>query len=115
LDGRGVQVPDFPEGNFIGPTVISNVQTYMECYQKEIMGPVLVCLQVDNLDEAIEILNENRCERFHPRPSSRESTDKCAQDGNGCSIFTTNSGKAMTFQKRVNIGRIGINVPLLGA
>ncbi|KAI1630004.1 aldehyde dehydrogenase domain-containing protein [Exophiala viscosa] len=94
LDGRGVKVPDFPEGNFIGPTVISNVQTYMECYQKEIMGPVLVCLQVDNLEEAIEVLNENRY-------------------GNGCSIFTTNSGKAMTFQKKVNIGRIGINVPLL--
>ncbi|KAK4941613.1 hypothetical protein LTR10_018490 [Elasticomyces elasticus] len=93
LDGRGVKVPEFPEGNFIGPTVISNVQTYMECYQKETMGPVLVCLHVDNLEEAIEVLNENRY-------------------GNGCSI-TTNSGKAMTFQKKVNIGRIGINVPLL--
>lgn len=61
LDGRGVHVPDFPDGNFVGPTIISDVQTYMECYQKEILGPVLVCLAADSLDEAIELVNDNPC------------------------------------------------------
>lgn len=61
LDGRNVQVPDFPDGNFVGPTIISDVQTYMECYQKEILGPVLICLHVETLEEAIEMVNDNPC------------------------------------------------------
>ncbi|KAL1301557.1 hypothetical protein AAFC00_005794 [Neodothiora populina] len=94
LDGRGVQVPDFPDGNFIGPTIITDVQTYMECYQKEILGPVLVCMQAESLEEAIELVNDNPY-------------------GNGCSIFTSSAKKAQMFQREVNIGRIGINVPLI--
>lgn len=61
LDGRGVVVPDYPQGNFVGPTIISDVETHMECYQKEILGPVLVCLHVETIDEAIELVNDNRC------------------------------------------------------
>ncbi|KAF1344912.1 methylmalonate-semialdehyde dehydrogenase [Delphinella strobiligena] len=94
LDGRNVQVPDFPEGNFVGPTIISDVQTYMECYQKEILGPVLVCLHVETLEEAIEMVNDNPY-------------------GNGCSIFTSSAKNAQIFQREVNVGRIGINVPLI--
>ena len=62
LDGRGVTVPDYPNGNFVGPTILSNVQPYMRCYQEEIFGPVLCCMHVSTLDEAIEIVNENKCE-----------------------------------------------------
>lgn len=61
LDGRNAEVSEYPNGNFVGPTIIRDVQRYMQCYQQEIFGPVLVCLEAENLDEAIEIVNENRC------------------------------------------------------
>ena len=61
LDGRDIIVPDYPDGNFLGPTILQDVQTYMECYQTEIFGPVLICMAVDTMDEAIELVNENRC------------------------------------------------------
>jgi malonate-semialdehyde dehydrogenase (acetylating)/methylmalonate-semialdehyde dehydrogenase len=64
LDGRGVEVPGCPKGNFVGPTIISNVQPYMECYQTEIFGPVLCCMQVDTFDEAVEIVNDNQCRQY---------------------------------------------------
>jgi malonate-semialdehyde dehydrogenase (acetylating)/methylmalonate-semialdehyde dehydrogenase len=63
LDGRYVKVPDYPHGNFVGPTILSNVQPYMQCYQMEILGPVLCCLSVNTLDEAIDIINNNKCKR----------------------------------------------------
>lgn len=63
LDGRNVEVPGYPKGNFVGPTILSNVQPYMDCYQTEIFGPVLCCMQVQNFEEAVEIVNENRCKR----------------------------------------------------
>ncbi len=46
LDGRGIQVAGYPHGNWVGPTLLSGVQPHMECYQEEIFGPVLVCLEV---------------------------------------------------------------------
>lgn len=46
LDGRGLAVPDFPRGNFVGPTILAGVKPHMECYTAEIFGPVLVCLEV---------------------------------------------------------------------
>lgn len=49
LDGRGVQVPGYEQGNFVGPTVLTNVQPEMDCYNEEIFGPVLVCLEVSSL------------------------------------------------------------------
>lgn len=61
LDGRNVIVPEYPSGNFIGPTILSDVQPYMACYQTEIFAPVLCCIQVGTFDEAVEIVNENRC------------------------------------------------------
>ncbi|KAJ9293535.1 hypothetical protein DTO271G3_7800 [Paecilomyces variotii] len=96
LDGRNPEVPEYPNGNFVGPTIITGVQRYMQCYQQEIFGPVLVCLEAQDLDEAIEIVNENRF-------------------GNGCSIFTTNPVNAQHFQRHVNVGQIGINIPVLAS
>lgn len=94
LDGRNVSVPGCPQGNFVGPTIITEVRPYMQCYQDEIFGPVLVCLAVDTLEEAIEIVNENRF-------------------GNGCTLFTTSPIHAQAFQLQVNVGQVGINVPVL--
>lgn len=113
LDGRGVQVPEYPNGNFVGPTIISEVQTYMECYQKEILGPVLVCLVADSLEEAIELVNDNPCEARLILLLEKGKLTMTA-DGNGCSIFTSSAKKAQIFQREVNVGRIGINVPLIG-
>jgi hypothetical protein len=48
IDGRGVHVPGYEFGNFLGPTVLSKVQPHMECYQQEIFGPVLSCLDVSS-------------------------------------------------------------------
>lgn len=61
LDGRNMEVPDYPDGNFIGPTILTNVRPHMSCYQEEIFGPVLCCIEVDTLDEAIGLINDNRC------------------------------------------------------
>ena len=49
----------FEEGNFVGPTIITGAQPNMRCYQEEIFGPVLVTMEVDTLDEAIELINSN--------------------------------------------------------
>lgn len=46
LDGRGVKVPGYESGNFLGPTLLAGVKPHMECYQEEIFGPVLSCLEV---------------------------------------------------------------------
>jgi acyl-CoA reductase-like NAD-dependent aldehyde dehydrogenase len=46
LDGRGVIVPGYEKGNFVGPTLLTGVKPHMDCYQEEIFGPVLVCLEV---------------------------------------------------------------------
>lgn len=62
LDGRGAQVPNYPRGNFLGPTILIGVETYMECYQAQIFGPVLICMQVGDFDEAIELINQNKCQ-----------------------------------------------------
>ena len=75
LDGRGIVVNGYPDGNFVGPTVISGVKADMECYTEEIFGPVLLCMQADTLDEAIEITSSNPY-------------------GNGCSIFTESGHNA---------------------
>jgi len=93
LDGRGVQVEGFPEGNFVGPTILSDVTTDMECYQNEIFGPVLQVLCVDSLDEAINIIN-------------------CNPYGNGTAIFTRSGAAARKFTHEVNVGQIGVNLPI---
>lgn len=93
LDGRGVKVPGFEKGNFVGPTILTNVTPSMKCYQEEIFGPVLVCLTANTLDDAIQIINNNPY-------------------GNGTAIFTNNGATARKFQNEVDAGQIGINVPI---
>ncbi|KAF5207976.1 Methylmalonate-semialdehyde dehydrogenase [acylating] protein [Thalictrum thalictroides] len=93
LDGRDIVVPGYEEGNFVGPTILSNVTSDMECYKEEIFGPVLLCMQANSLEEAIEIVNRN-------------------EYGNGASIFTTSGVAARKFQNEIEAGQVGINVPI---
>jgi malonate-semialdehyde dehydrogenase (acetylating)/methylmalonate-semialdehyde dehydrogenase len=93
LDGRGVKVPGYPDGNFIGPTIFSGVKTSMRIYNEEIFGPVLVIVSVDTLDEAIAFVNANPF-------------------GNGTGVFTQSGAAARKFQYEIDVGQVGINVPI---
>ena len=93
LDGRGVRVEGYPHGNFVGPTLLTNVTPDMECYKEEIFGPVLVCLKADTLDEAIDLINRN-------------------PHANGTALFTSSGAAARKFQHEVDVGMVGINIPI---
>lgn len=93
LDGRGIHVPGYEQGNFIGPTVLSGVKEDMACYTEEIFGPVLCCMQVGTLDEAIALVNRNSM-------------------GNGVALFTASGGAARKFEHEIEVGQVGINVPV---
>ncbi|TKY71523.1 Methylmalonate-semialdehyde dehydrogenase of acylating [Spatholobus suberectus] len=93
LDGRNIVVPGYKHGNFIGPTILSDVTVDMRCYKEEILGPVLLCMEVDSIQKAINIVNSNKY-------------------GNGASIFTTSNAAARKFQTEVEVGQVGINVPI---
>jgi malonate-semialdehyde dehydrogenase (acetylating)/methylmalonate-semialdehyde dehydrogenase len=73
--------------------VITNVKPHMRCYTEEIFGPVLVCLNVQTLDEAISLINAN-------------------EYGNGTAIFTRSGATAGRFQREIEAGQVGINVPI---
>ncbi len=96
LDGRGVE-PDgganLVNGFWLGPTLIDNVVPEMSVYTDEIFGPVLSVIRVDTYDEALSLINAN-------------------QYGNGTAIFTNDGGAARRFQNEVEVGMIGINVPI---
>lgn len=93
LDGSDFVLSDYPDGNWVGPTLFSDVQPEMKIYQEEIFGPVLLTIQVDTLEEAVELINRNPF-------------------GNGTSIFTASGGAARYFQHHVQVGQVGINVPI---
>jgi malonate-semialdehyde dehydrogenase (acetylating)/methylmalonate-semialdehyde dehydrogenase len=93
LDGSKHVVPGYEKGNFMGPTIITGVKTHMKCYTEEIFGPVLVCLEVDTLDDAIKLINANPY-------------------GNGTAIFTKSGAAARRYQHEIDIGQIGINLPI---
>ncbi|KAJ1886080.1 Methylmalonate-semialdehyde dehydrogenase [acylating], mitochondrial, partial [Kickxella alabastrina] len=83
----------YPLGNFLGPTVIDRATPEMQCYSEEIFGPVLTCVRVDTLDQALALVNGNRY-------------------GNGASVFTRSGASARRFQAEVEAGQVGINVPI---
>ena len=93
VDGSDLVVPGYENGNFIGPTLFTDVKANMSIYQEEIFGPVLVCVHVDTLDDAIEFINAN-------------------PNGNGVAIFTQSGGDARYFQNNIDVGQIGINIPI---
>ena len=93
VDGRGVTPDADGEGFFVGPTLFDHVTTDMSIYTDEIFGPVLAVLRVDTYDEAVALVNANPY-------------------GNGTAIFTNDGGAARRFQNEVQVGMIGINVPV---
>ncbi|AET91327.1 methylmalonate-semialdehyde dehydrogenase [Burkholderia sp. YI23] len=93
LDGRGIGVTGYEQGNFIGPTVFTNVNTDMSIYKTEIFGPVLCVLETDTLDDAIALVNRNPM-------------------GNGVGLFTQSGAAARKFQSEIDIGQVGINIPI---
>ena len=93
VDGRGYVVPGHEDGFFVGPTVIDRVTTEMDVYREEIFGPVLSVVRAGDVDEAIALINANPY-------------------GNGTAIFTSSGEAARRFQRGVQVGMIGINVPV---
>lgn len=91
VDGRTATLP--ADGYFLAPTLFDNVDPSMSIYRDEIFGPVLVMLRVDSLDEAIGLVNAN-------------------EYGNGVSVFTRDGVAARRFQHAVQVGMIGLNVPI---
>lgn len=93
LDGRGVKVEGYPNGNWVGPTIIDHCTADMQCYKEEVFGPVMNIIRVDTLKEAIDFINANPW-------------------GNGTSIFTKNGHSARKYQTEIEAGQVGINLPI---
>ena len=93
VDGRGLVIEGYEQGFFVGPTVLDNVTADMDAYRNEIFGPVLSVTRVATVDDAIAFINANPY-------------------GNGTAIFTSSGEAARRFQREVNVGMIGINVPI---
>lgn len=93
LDGSQYVSKEYPNGNFVGPSLFDKVSADMKIYKTEIFGPVLLCMRVDNLSQAIELINNNLY-------------------GNGTSIFTNSGSDARKFQYEIEVGQVGINIPI---
>ena len=92
-DGRGFQVEGSEDGFFLGPTLFDQVTPDMKIYQDEIFGPVLSVVALESYEDAIQLINENPY-------------------GNGTAVFTNDGGAARKFQNEIQVGMVGINVPI---
>jgi malonate-semialdehyde dehydrogenase (acetylating)/methylmalonate-semialdehyde dehydrogenase len=93
VDGRGFKLQGYEDGFFIGPSLFDHVTPAMKTYQEEIFGPVLQIVRTETFDEALNLASD------HPY-------------GNGVAVFTRNGRAAREFASRVNVGMVGINVPI---
>lgn len=93
VDGRDFQLQGFEKGFFIGPSLFDGVKKGMKTYHEEIFGPVLQMVRAESVEEAIALPSEH-------------------QYGNGVAIFTRNGRAAREFAANVNVGMVGINVPI---
>jgi len=93
VDGRGYTLQGHENGFFVGPTLIDRVTPTMSSYQEEIFGPVLQIVRANDFEDAVRLPSEH-------------------QYGNGVAIFTRNGHAAREFASRVNVGMVGINVPI---
>ncbi|MGW1711222.1 CoA-acylating methylmalonate-semialdehyde dehydrogenase [Streptomyces sp. NPDC002206] len=93
VDGRGLKIDGHEEGFFTGPSLLDHVTAEMDAYKEELFGPVLAVVRVDTLDEAIDLINANPY-------------------GNGTALFTGSGEAARRFQRKVEVGMIGVNVPV---
>jgi len=93
LDGRGKVVPGFEQGFYLGVTLLDNVKPNMTVYKEEIFGPVLSVVRVDTLEDAIALVNS-------------------CPFANGTAMFTASGGAARKFETEIEVGMVGINVPI---
>lgn len=93
VDGRNLTVDGYENGFFVGPTVLTDVPLDQKAYCDEVFGPLLVVVKVNNFDEALELVNSSPF-------------------GNGTAIFTASGHYARRYQEEVQVGMIGINVPI---
>jgi len=93
LDGRGHDIDGEPGGFWLGPTVFDHVEPDMSIYTDEIFGPVLSVVRAHSYPEAVSLINAN-------------------DYGNGTAIFTNDGGAARRFQHEVEVGMVGVNVPI---
>lgn len=93
LDGSDCTVAGAPNGNWIGPTLFTDVTPDMTVYKEEIFGPVLCIVNQPTLEAAIQFINEHPC-------------------GNGTSIFTSSGAAARKYQHEIEVGQVGINIPI---
>jgi malonate-semialdehyde dehydrogenase (acetylating) / methylmalonate-semialdehyde dehydrogenase len=93
VDGRGQQVSGFEKGFYIGPCLFDNVKPGMKIYQEEIFGPVLSVVRVNDFDEALSLIHSHSF-------------------ANGVALFTRDGDSAREFASRIQVGMVGINVPI---
>jgi len=93
VDGRGIDVDGDANGFWLGPTLLDNVPITSKAYTEEIFGPVLSVVRVKSYEEGVELINNGAF-------------------GNGTAIFTNDGGAARRFQNEIEVGMIGINVPI---
>ncbi|MGB3554332.1 MAG: CoA-acylating methylmalonate-semialdehyde dehydrogenase, partial [Jannaschia sp.] len=93
VDGSEMRVQGYEDGFFVGPVLFDRVTKDMEIYQKEIFGPVLSCVRAQDYEEALALAMDH-------------------EYGNGTAIFTRDGDAARDFAKRVNVGMVGVNVPI---
>ncbi|HWT52325.1 MAG TPA: aldehyde dehydrogenase family protein, partial [Caulobacter sp.] len=93
VDGRDFSLQGYEKGFFIGPSLFDGVKKGMKTYEEEIFGPVLQIVRAESFEEALALPSEH-------------------QYGNGVAIFTRNGRAAREFAARVNVGMVGINVPI---
>ncbi|WP_290870041.1 CoA-acylating methylmalonate-semialdehyde dehydrogenase [Aquabacterium sp.] len=92
-DGRGFKSAEHPEGFWLGGTLFDHVTPEMKIYKEEIFGPVLSCVRVADFGQALQLINDH-------------------EFGNGVSLFTRDGNIAREFGRRVQVGMVGINVPI---
>lgn len=93
IDGRSFKHPQHPQGFFLGPCLFDEVNDSMSLYQNEIFGPVLIVVRVNDFEQALNLVNKH-------------------QYGNGTAIFTRDGFTAREYSQRVQVGMIGINIPI---
>jgi malonate-semialdehyde dehydrogenase (acetylating)/methylmalonate-semialdehyde dehydrogenase len=93
VDGRGFTIAGHEQGFFTGGTLFDHVTSGMRIYKEEIFGPVLVCVRVKDFAEAVQLVNDH-------------------EYGNGVACFTSDGNVAREFARRIQVGMVGINVPI---
>ncbi len=93
VDGRGLEVPGYADGFFLGPTLFDHARPDMRIYREEIFGPVLTTVRVPDFDEAVALVNGH-------------------EFANGTAVFTRDGDAAREFVSRIEVGMVGVNVPI---